>query len=265
MYTRQPMRPGGMGGGLTAPVPQDIWILLGVVFVTFSLRFFASTAWLPALLQLTPEVWRAASCGSSGPTPSWGAGTPASGLSSRSLILYMFAGDVRRRLGKRGFWRLLVSATVVAGVVAALVQLVLDLSGGTSGTSVSAFTIMQGERMLVAILIAAFATLAGDAIIYLFFVLPIRAGWFLGLEVLFAFLAFLSTRDLAGMLGIWVAVGFTYFALSGGLRKGGLREFWLRIQERWFRFRLQQAKRKRGFEVLPGGKSGPDGKDGWLH
>ncbi len=261
MNTRQTMRPGGIGGGLTAPVPKDIWILLGVVFVTFSLRFFETTAWLPALLQLTPEVWRSGFVWQLGTYAFVGSGQSGIWLLVTLLILYMFAGDVRRRLGKRGFWRLLLSAIVVAGVVAALVQLAIDLTSGTTGT---ALTIMQGERMLVTILIAAFATLAGDAVIYLFFVLPIRASWFLGLEILFAFLAFLSTRDLAGMLGIWAAVGYTYFALRGGLRKGGWREIWLRMQERWFRFRLQQAKRKRGFEVLPGGKRSDD-KDGWLH
>jgi hypothetical protein len=255
------MRPGGFGG-LTAPVPQDIWILLGVVFVTFSLRFFASTAWLPALLELTPEVWRSGFVWQLGTYAFVGGGQSGFWLLVTLLILYMFAGDVRRRLGKRGFWSLLFSGVLVAGIVGAIVQLVIDLSVGSAA---SALTIMQGERMLVAILIAAFATLAGDAIIYLFFVLPIRAGWFLGLEILFAFLAFLSTRDLAGMLGIWAAVGYTYFTLRGGLRKGGWREMWLRIQERWFRFRLQQAKRKRGFEVLPGGKSDRGDKDDWLH
>ncbi|MDH3402310.1 MAG: hypothetical protein OES32_05225 [Acidobacteriota bacterium] len=262
MFPRQPTRPGGIGGGLTAPVPRDLWLLLGVVFVTFSLRFFASTAWLPAALQLTPAVWRSGFVWQLATYAFVGSGQSGFWLLVTLLILYMFAGDVRRRLGRRGFWRLLVSAVVVAGVVAALAQLALELASGSAPT---AFTIMQGERTLVAILIAAFATLAGEAIIYLFFVLPIRASWFLGLEILFAFLAFLPTRDLAGMLGVWAAVGYTYLALSGGLRKGGLRELWLRVQERWFRYRLQQVKRKRGFEVLPGGKSGSGDKDRWIH
>ena len=34
----------GGGFGLTGPVPPDIWILLGVIFGTFSLRFFSATA-----------------------------------------------------------------------------------------------------------------------------------------------------------------------------------------------------------------------------
>ena len=60
--------------------------------------------------------------------------------------------------------------------------------------------------MLLAIFIAAFATLNRNATILLFFVLPIQARWFLWLEVLFAFIAFLGSHDLPGFLGITTAV-----------------------------------------------------------
>jgi hypothetical protein len=260
MYSRRTMRPGGIGGGLTEPVPGDIWALLATVFATYSLRFFASTAWLPALLQLSPDVWQRGFVWQLATYAFVGVGQSGLWLLVTLLILYMFAGDVRRRLGRRSYWRLLLTGVVVGGVVAVVVQLVVNLVAGTAVGG--AFPILQGERMLLAVLIAAFATLARDAVVYLFFVLPIRAGWFLGLELLFAFLAFLTTRDLAGMLGVWAAVGATWAMLGGGRGRPGLRELWLRLQERWFRARLRQMKRKRGFEVLPGGKT--DGDD-WLH
>jgi hypothetical protein len=57
MYGRQ-FPSGGGGFGLTGPVPRDIWILLGVVFATFSLRFFESTALLPEFLRLSSAVWQ---------------------------------------------------------------------------------------------------------------------------------------------------------------------------------------------------------------
>lgn len=258
MYTRQPMRPGGFGGGLTQPVPRDVWVLMGIVFATFSLRFFASTAWLPTLLELSPDVWERGFLWQLVSYAFVGRGPSGIWLLITLLILYMFAGQVYSRLGRRGFWRVLIGAVAAGGIVAALVQLVSNLISGVSG--VGSFPVLQGERMLVAVLIAAFATLAGEAIIHLFFVLPVRAAWFIGLELIFAFLGFLSTRDLAGMLGVWAAVGYTVFALRGGFRPGGLRELWLRLQERWFRLRLKQMKAKRGLEVLPGGK-----KDDWLH
>jgi len=258
MYPRQPMRPGGLGGGLTQPAPRDGWMIIAGVFVTLSLRFFATTSWLPTLLELSPSVWERGFLWQLVTYAFVGRGPSGLWLLITLLILYMFAGQVYGRLGRRGFWRLLIGGVATGGVVAAVVQLVSNLMSGVPG--IGTFPILQGERMLVAVLIAAFATLAGDAIIYLFFVLPVRAGWFIGLELIFAFLAFLSTRDLAGMLGVWAAVGYTVFALGGGLKPGGPREIWLRLQERWFRLRLKQMKSKRGLEVLPGGK-----KDDWLH
>jgi hypothetical protein len=260
MSSRRTLRPGGIGGGLTEPVPQDIWALLAIVLGTFSLRFFASTAWLPTLMQLSPAVWQRGFLWQLVTYAFVGGGASGLWLLVSLLILYMFAGDVRRRLGRRGFWRLLLAAVAVGGATAVAVQLLVNWVAGTPG--LGPFPILQGERILLAVLIAAFATLAGDAVIYLFFVLPIRAAWFLGLEVLFAFLAFLSTRDLAGMLGVWAAVGYTWAALRGGRGRPALRELWLKAQERWFRLRLRQMKRKRGFEVLPGGKGGGDD---WLH
>ena len=32
--------------------------MLVVVFVTYSMQFFAPTSWLVALLRLTPQVWQ---------------------------------------------------------------------------------------------------------------------------------------------------------------------------------------------------------------
>ena len=66
------------------------------------------------------------------------------------------------------------------------------------------------------IVIAAFATLYGNATILLFFVLPIQAKWFLLLEIVFAFMGFLGSGDLGGFLGIVAAVGVVYDILSRG-------------------------------------------------
>ena len=58
----RPQQPGGMqfGGfaGSGLPVPKDLVGILVALFVTFSLQFFESTALIPALLRLTPAVFR---------------------------------------------------------------------------------------------------------------------------------------------------------------------------------------------------------------
>lgn len=269
MSTSRQFGGGGGGGttlGLTGPVPRDLIVLLATVFVTFSLQFFAVTAVIPALARLTPAVWQRGFLWQLLTYPFVGVGQPGIWFVLELLILFLFGREMFQRLGRRNFWNLLVWVGTIAAVVAVVVQLVAAAAGTLPST---AFALMQGQRMLLAILIAAFATVYGRATILLFFVLPIQARWFLGLEIVFAFLGFLSTRDLAGFLGLCAAVGATYLFLSPGPARGNLRELWLRTQERWFRFRLDRARRRRGLRVVRGERSRDKGKSGggdpWVH
>ncbi len=245
-----------MGGGLTGPVPRDIWLLLGVILVTFSLRFFEATAFGAALLRLTPLVWQRGFLWQLFTYPFAGTGAPSFWFVVELLILFMFGRDVYLRLGRRGFWQLLIVTAAVAAVTAVLIQLLLSLGGAEPQPTT--FALMQGQHMVLVILIAAFATLNGGATIYLFFVLPVVARWFIGLEILFAFLGFLSTRDLSGFLGVCVAVGFTWWTLTPGRKSLELREGWLRLQAWWIKLRLGWMKKRRGFRVVQGEKKDSD-------
>jgi hypothetical protein len=244
----------GFGGfsGSGLPLPRDLVALLAGLFVTFSLQFFAGTAVIPELLRLTPAVlqgfvWQIVTY----PFIGWG----RSGLwfLVELLILFWFGRDVFHRLGRRAFWVVLARAAVGAAVVAVVVLLAARLLG-SGGADLTAFQLMQGQRMLLAIVIAAFATMWGDATILLFFVLPIRARWFLGLEILFAFLGFLETKDLPGFLGICTAV----FLVYSGLQRGGaarvLHDWRKRFEAFVLRQRLERLKRRRRFDVIDGDK-----------
>ena len=113
------------------------------------------------------------------------------------------------------------------------------------------------------VLIAAFAVLNAQATIYLFFVLPMPARWFIPLELLFAFLGFLSTRDLAGLLGICGAVGFSVAYLGrSGLRKS-LNNAYLRARYQIYRARLAWMKRRSGLRVVK--PADDDKRDPWIH
>ena len=255
-------RPGmGFGGGLTGPVPRDLLVLLGIVFVTFSMQFFAALSWIPALLRLTPAVWQSGFVWQLVTYPFIGFGAPNFWFVLELLILYMFGRNVLYRLGRRGFWRLLVVTAGVAAVVAVIVALLGRWIGGV-GTLQSALLLMQGQRMLLVILIAAFATMNRNATIMLFFVLPIQARWFLPLEIVFAFLGYLSTKDLAGFLGICAAVGFTFGWLTGW-RKDGLRELRLRMHQAYLKTRLAWMRKRRGIHIVP--DDDPSKRDPWLH
>jgi len=242
---------GGFGGsGL--PVPKDLIGILVALFATFSLQFFEGAAIIPALFRLTPAVfrgfvWQIVTY----PAIGWG----ASGLwfLVELLILFWFGRDVFWRLGRQRFWLLIVRAAIGAAVVAVVVQLLQGLAGA-GATGFAAFQLMQGQRILLAIVIAAFATLWGEATILLFFVLPIKARWFLWLEILFAFIGFLESKDFAGFCGVSAAVFLTYTGLKMG-GAGGVFHDWRKRGERFIlERRLERLKRKRRFDVIDGDK-----------
>ena len=265
MYSRSGMRQGAGGGGLTGPVPRDIWILLGILFATFSLQFFETTAWIPNHLRLTPEVWQKGFLWQLVTFEFIGTGGPDLWFMIGLLILFMFSRDLIVRLGAKEFWKFLILASSFSGLIAVAVQLAIGGFGFTSfGTA--PFILMQGQHMLLAILIAAFAVLNAHATIYLFFVLPMPARWFILLEILFAFLGFLSTRDLAGFLGISGAVGFSVVYLGpGGLRKS-LTNAYLRARYQVYRARLAWMKRRSGLRVVkPVDDDKPDKREPWIH
>lgn len=253
---------GGFGGGLTGPVPTDLWVLFGLIFFTLTLGSFEATRGVTDWLRLTPFVWLRGflwqlitypfiSVGGTGPL--W--------FLVEMVIIFMFGRDVLSRLGRRQFWQLLLAAAGVAAIAAALVGIVIQLVAGVEALG-RTFILMQGQRMILTILIAAFATMNRNATVLLFFVLPIQARWFLLLEIVFAFLAFLSTKDVAGFVGICTAVGFTFGSLTGWRTQGWILQTRLRAQQTWLKLRLAWLRRRRGLHVVPDDK---DKDDPWLH
>jgi membrane associated rhomboid family serine protease len=253
--------PSGIGGGLTGPIPTDLWFLLGLILFTLTLGSFQASQGFTLLMRLTPWVWMRGfiwqlvsypfvAVGGSGPF--W--------LLIEMVILFMFGRDVLTRLGRKEFWKLLLSATLVAGVAAVLVGMLIHLVAGAAALG-NSFVLMQGQRMILTVLIAAFATMNRNATILLFFVLPIQARWFLLLEIVFAFLAFLSTHDLAGFIGICVAVAFTFGALTGWRTQGWILQWRLRAHQLWLKLRLAWLRRRRGLHIV----RDEDKKDPWLH
>ena len=248
----------GIGGvAPPGPPPSDVIALVAVVFVTFSMQFFATTAPLVAALRLTPLVfagwlWQLVTY------PFAGAGGASLWILLDLLVLFWFARDVFWALGRRRFWRTLVVSTAVGAFAACLINL---LGGG----GLVPFVLMQGQRMLIAVLIAAFATRFGDATILLFFVLPIQARWFIGIEIAFAFIGFLGSRDFAGFAGICVAIGVAWLMVSGGGSGRELHRLRKRAEQRLLEWRLKRMRRSRGFDVIEGGGNGRDRKDPWIN
>jgi membrane associated rhomboid family serine protease len=202
--------------------------------------------------------------------PAVGFGPPSLWFLLELLMVFWFGRDVYYQLGRRRFWRLLAGGALAAGAAAVVVDLARAFLTGLDGTYL--FSLMQGQRLVLAVLVAAFATLNRDATIYLFFVLPVVARWFLWLELLIAFIGFLQMppagmpRDLPGLAGIFVAVGVTYLALTRrGRRRGGLREGRLQLQRWWLERRLDRHRRKSRLRVVRGEEPGQVRKGPWVH
>src|SRR5690349_4008990 len=106
MASRSPFGGGGggrptMSFGFGGPPPRDVLILLAVVFVTFSLQFFESTALFVALLRLTPFVWQRGYLWQLFTYPFIGTGAPGIWFLLELLILYWFGRDIRYQLRTR--------------------------------------------------------------------------------------------------------------------------------------------------------------------
>jgi hypothetical protein len=232
--------------------------ILAAVFVTFSMQFFAATAAIPALLRLTPDVvrgfiWQVVSY------PFVGTGGASIWFLLELLILFWFGRDVCLRLGRQRFWQIILVTAASAAVVALATHFVMVVAGAPS---MAPFVTMQGHRMLIVILIASFATLYGEATILLFFVLPIKAKWFLWLEILFAFVfGLLPYKDLAGFLGVCAAVFLSYSLLMPGGPGAVLHNWRKRAERRIIEQRLARMRRKRRFDVI----DGPGDKDEYIH
>lgn len=248
--TGRPLPSNPFGGMTLTPAPPDVVALFAVVFLTYIAQFFDLTRIVPALLHLSPAVWPGGFVWQLVTYPFAGYGAASPWIVLELLFGFFFGRDLYYRLGRRRFWHTLLTVALVSGLAACAVEVALRASGGGHQ---AAFSLMQGQRLLITVFIAGFATLAGNATILLFFVLPIQARWFLALEVLFAFLAYLGTKDLAGFVGLVVAVALTWALLTRGGPRRAMREWWLRWQERRIRAKLDGLRKKRGFRVIPGG------------
>lgn len=258
MHSRSPM--GSWSGPSSGPfaVVPDILALLGVFLFTLTLQSFQSTQWFADLLKLSPEVYRgfvwqilSYPFVSLRYDPFWFVLT--------HFFLYLFAKDVFQRLGRVHFWKLLIQASAVGGMVAVAIGFLIWIWG----TPQNLFAVIQGQQMVFLVVICAFALLKPGGVVFFSFVIPIKAKWFIPIEVVFLFVKFLGSKDLAGFLGGITTILFVIWYLNPSLLSGRGRMGWLKLQEWWFRKQMRQKKKRKGFRVIEGGK-GSD-HDSWVN
>jgi hypothetical protein len=268
VYVRQTSRPTFGGGGLSGPFPRDVLFLAGLLLLSVTLSSFDSTRIVPLLLTITPAVWQSGFLWQLATYPFVTTSGPSLWFILTLIMLFLWGRDVFWGLGRRHFWRLLLFSGIGAGILAALVDMTLTLSGWEPPNR---FVLLQGWTLL-AVLLAAWARAHRGATILFMFILPIEATWYVALELLLAFLGFLGTRDVPGFVGLCASIGLGWLYVDRGgrigLRRKDLREYRLRLERWWIQQKLNRAKKERGFRVIPGerdSRGGRGGRDPWVH
>ncbi|MEM1178502.1 MAG: hypothetical protein AAGM22_09165 [Acidobacteriota bacterium] len=229
--------------GLSGPIPPDILLLMGLTFLSYTLGAFQSTAQFIAAIQLTPRLWTDGFLWQLVTYPfGTGYGGPLSLILGLWMIL-MFGKPVFFFVGRKAFWRYFF-ITALVGAMAAVLTQVLLAAVGLGNIVPQPFVLINGQFLIWTFLISAFAALYGHATVLLMFILPVRASWFVAIELAFAFLAFLSYHDFAGFIGCCAAIGASYLQFAGISPGRFLHEIRLRIQRKWFEHRLRQLKKK---------------------
>lgn len=234
---------GPIDFGLEGPHPKDILVLIGILFATFSVDALAPH--VTALFKLSGDalgsfsLWRVL-------TYPFVVGHGSTfGLLIGLWMVLIFGKQVFFYVGRRAFWRAFFIASVGAGLVALGVKALLDWMGFAAAAHPQlVFSLMDGQYMVLTVLITGFAVLYGHLTVYLFFILPVRASWFIGLEIVFSFLGFLTSRDLPGFVGSCTAVLLAYFLFSGVSPRRFIHELRLRLHKRLIEARLRRARRR---------------------
>ena len=153
-----------------------------------------------------------------------------------SVVLYSFGRPLEEFLGKRAFLKLYLLSGFAGGIAQILLALVSSRFGGP----------MVGASAGICGLVAAFALLSPQSTIYVAFVIPLRAVYFLPLAIgLTILLMVIPSKD-------HVAHGAHLGGMLAGIAwvKFGSRDYgqlpWAGLFERWRRWRpLQSRQRKR--------------------
>ena len=168
------------------------------------------------------------------------------------LGLWMFGTDLERTWGTRFFTKYYF----VTGVGGALLTLLIALTPFDSGTLYDSIVI--GASGAVYGVLLAYALYFPHRTIYLYFVFPIQAKYFV--MIIGAITFYSSIREsgsgvahLAHLGGL--LVGYVYLtSLRGG---GPLKE----LKYRWLRWKMSRARHR--FDVYSGGRNRRPGDDDW--
>lgn len=243
MSRYQPMPPGGFELPPLTELTRNVLIALFVLYVVelsaanvMGLPVYALVAWQPFGAGFAP--WQPI-------TRYLVQGPGVIGVVIAGVVLYFFLPVVERLTNRRE----LIESLLFGMAGGTLLGLLLDLIGLTNGNAL-------GWQVLVEVLIVMFGMKLPNAVIRLFFILPIQAKLIVWATGVISGLMLLATLDLtfADAFGTWLGtLGWWYWRGPGGRRRKLIRDA-NRIERELNRF-----------QVLDGGKQGPQDDDDFVH
>ncbi len=186
---------------------DDVVLLVSVIIVTFALKFFPFTHSFVSLLEISRDVWQRLFVWQLLTYAFVGQGFPDIWFVLEIIILYWIASTVKNRIGKYKFRKLIIYSALTGGVLATIISIIMFLLGFSLSYE---FALMQGQRTILAILFTAFAAIFYEASVLLFFVIPIKARFFIPVLILILLMGFLRTKDLVGLCGVLAAMAYSF-------------------------------------------------------
>ncbi len=160
-----------------------------------------------AALRLGPQVWQDGQLWRLVTYAVVGSGSLSLWGLSSLVLLYWLMIDTLRVLGRARLRAMMLGGVMAASVAATVAQFASDQVGGP-GCDWGPFWMMQGQTVLIAILIASFAARGRGAVVSrttLMLGMPIPSRWLIPIQVIGAAIGLVTTLDLGGFVGIVTA------------------------------------------------------------
>ena len=198
-------------GGRGAPPRYSIVILACLVGTLIVGMFEESQPWLD-WLRLGPELWERGCV--------WKLVTYAfvsyGGVGLKTILpialIYWFSTELEGWIGRDRTRMLILVGVPLAGALAAGGQLAAASVG--LAPCKHPFWMMQGQQVLLALVVGAYAACNRRAALkrlQFLFGLTIPSRWLVWVQLGWALMAFASTRDVAGFIGIATATGWGWW------------------------------------------------------
>jgi hypothetical protein len=207
VFERSPLRE--LASGARGQPPTFVLALLAALGVGLLADAFVELHPLVEWLRLDArvwqrgELWRLVSFGLVG----------AGGIGLWSVLqlgmIYWLTVELCVFIGVRRTQVIVLGGIVLAGVVAVGMQLTWELLGGER--SPYAFGLVQGQRVVLAIVVPAFAVRHRHSMLVdtpLLFGMPMPTRWLIPLQLLGALAGFAALRDVGGLAGVLAATAW---------------------------------------------------------